>query len=208
LASAAILSGTSSNAATITAYELITDTITGDNDSRSFTRERYNGSSGTPSPSSSDIISQNDIDTDFGKYNDNQVDYTHHLSWLTHGTLTGAILEIGARRANNEVDKVYIDIRRGQDIFLGTLTTGIGTGIITSIISIDVNYLANGVLDLLIKKSDDDRIEIVSSKLSVTWETAPSPTNRVPDGGATLALLGFGLMGMAACSRKLGSKKN
>ncbi|MBK7999214.1 MAG: VPDSG-CTERM sorting domain-containing protein [Verrucomicrobia bacterium] len=123
-------------------------------------------------------------------------------------------MEITARSVDTLIADTVSIVLSGPDFLLGNLTSGNG---LSSFI-VALSYLDNDSLTIEIDKSnasgsgrnriDADKIEIVSSKLSVTWETAPSPTNRVPDGGATLALLGFGLMGMAACSRKLGSKKN
>lgn len=102
------------------------------------------------------------------------------------------------------------------DLILGTLANGNSATALLNSFIINLSYLVDDLLQIKIDKNRNatgegarnDELEIVSSKLSVKWETAPSPTNRVPDGGATLALLGFGLMSMAACSRKFSSKKN
>ena len=206
-------------AATITAYELIQDKDAGDDDV-DLERVRFDGVNmpavTVGSDSTIKLPAQNNVDGDFGRFDSDTVTYTHRLDWLTHGTLTGALLEITARSVDTLIaDTVSIVLSGNNFSFLGNLTSGNGL----SSFPVAVSYLTGDLLRIEIDKSngsgsgrnriDPDKIEIVSSKLSVTWETASSPlTSRVPDGGATLALLGFGLMGVAACSRKLASKKN
>lgn len=192
----------------ITAYELISD-LTTHNDEVDLNRERHNGVASTWETVDSSIRTQNHMNgSEFGKYNDDTVNYTHVLTWLAHGTFTSATLTIGAWNVSGQNDYVYLVIPGpNNDFSLGTLEHNpSNAGDTFTPFIVNLSYLSTDALALSIDKSNNDKIEIFSSKLSVTWDdgqTSGGGDNSLPDAGASLALLGMGLISLGMLKRKL-----
>ncbi len=209
-AALATMFSTTAQAVPVTAFELIQDTKSKsggyDNSAVDLKRERNNGATSVFENDDATIKDwfENRVDNDFGKFNDNNVSYRHLLGWAVPGTITSLSLEIGAYGVNGsnqgaENDWVWVWDHWNDWDQVGTLNLSAGNGLTT--FNVSVGYIDNGALYFEIDKSSNDSIEIYSSKLSFTWENGQIP--QTPDGGATIALLGMGLIGLGALRRKL-----
>lgn len=105
-------------------------------------------------------------------------------------------------------ERVDINLgRRPNEVNNLTLVNGGSTLISFGVASALISFLEeNGILRYRIKAEDGDfRLEYAMlTATTASLPTAPSlPTNRVPDAGITLGLLGLGLAGLTATSRRL-----
>ena len=201
---ASLLAVASSQAVTISAIEILRDLEPGDNDVE-IERSRTSGSTTKTTDDKDTIKKDNSVSSHFGKISKQEVTFSHLTSWITHGTLTSATLEITARGADSIKDFVYL-LDPNPDTNLGWLVSGSGSTL--SSFKIDVAALADDIVNIKVRKSSDDSIEIIQSKLIFTWEdsfkSAPSAKNvpAVMDIGSTLPLLGIALVGLAFARRR------
>jgi hypothetical protein len=193
----------STQAVTISAIEILRDLEPGDNDVE-MERSRTSGSTTKTTDDKDTIRKDNSVSSHFGKISKKEVTFSHLTSWITHGKLTSATLEITARGADATKDFVYV-LDPNPETTLGWLISGSGAAV--SSFKLDVADLADDIINIKVQKSSDDSIEIIQSKFTFTWEEsfkpAPSVKNvpAIPDFSPTLPLLGIALVGLAFARR-------
>jgi hypothetical protein len=188
------------SAITITVFEQITDTNSGDG--RNLRRTRWDGiNSPVSETSDTPIERQNRVREAFGELDERSVTFTHRTAWLGISVFTGAVLTITAGGASNGLGVADDDRVSVDGMFLGALgnqTAGGATSFVFSGAAITA-LLADDAFDVLVNKSPGDSIEIRRSRLTLTYEI-PDPVN-VSDRGSTVVLLGFALTGIAGLRR-------
>ncbi len=190
------------SAVTISATERIYDTPPFDLFSRDLTRTRTdsNGFSETETNDST-IISQNQVDGDFGVLNYSTVTYRHDLSWLNPAALNflTASLQIEAAGAANSDERVV-----AESVNFGVLNNGLtSTTVFGSSNSLFLNaLLSDGFLNITISKNTSGGlaslvpVSVYGSTLTVRYEGADVPEP------ATFGLLGLGVLGLVAARRR------
>lgn len=190
-----VLGAQTASAVTITASELIEDSLSLDAFTRDLTRTRTS-SNGINQVETDDatIIAQNLVDSDFGILSLGDVSFQHDLSWLDPAALTfnSATLEITAVGVVGGNEVVLVDT-----VNIGSLTNNllVQTTIFSFNDPIALNlYLADGLLSVFIDKNNGAGFpgnlnfsSIYSSQLNVEYEAVPEPT--------TMLLLGSALLG-------------
>src|SRR5690606_1094035 len=104
-------SATEAHAITYTATEVIEDALGYDFFDRNLRRTRTDSTGTVVENSDSTIVSENNVDGDFGYYNLSNVSYSHNLNWITPeaGTFLHASLTIYAYGVDGDNDQVYVD---------------------------------------------------------------------------------------------------
>lgn len=155
------------------------------------------------------IFTYASINDQFGVWEAEDVSYTHRFDWLSSepskGTIISAQLEILAYGAQStaveEFDYVSID---GSDV--GTLNTGnynhtlLSSFIITDPLLLNA-FGSDDLFSIFIDKDRNlatatDHINILSSKMTIIYDTAPVPTP------ASALLMGLGILGLAGIRKK------
>ena len=95
-----------------------------------------------------------------------------------------------------------VNIDLGSSLYLGPIEINFPTSVNGGVLGTVLADLQDGKLKYTINAKSGDFI-VVSAALLV--DASPRPRNSVPDGGATAALLGLGLLGLSAVGRKLRS---
>lgn len=194
-----------SQAVVLSSSELIEDSLPFDVANLNLTRTRVDANGNVVvETNDATIISDNQIDNDFGVVNNNDVSYRHDLTWLTPpaDVFVFASLTIKSFGALGSNDIVSI-----ETIELGSLVNGtLGSGFFSTTVFASTNpvvlnaLLADGYLEVSINKnangglSNLNLVSVYSSKLDVRYEPVPEPT--------TMALFGSGMLLAAARRRR------
>ena len=203
---AVAMSATPAAAVLVSATETIYDTPPYDIFTRDLARDRSTSLGFLDNETiDATIISQNNVDSDFGLLNYGDVSYRHDLTWLTPtpGTYLVASLTIQAFGSLGGDDTVFVDT-----INVGSLNSGVFTTTAFSNSNpITLNLLfADGYLDIFIDKNANgglgllNAFSVYSSSLTVRYESADQGTD-VPE-PASAALLGLGALGLIAVRRR------
>lgn len=197
------MAATPAAAITISATETIFDTLPFDIQNRNLTRDRSD-STGFSATETSDaaIIADNNVDSDFGVVNLNDVTFRHDLTWLNPAATTYLVasLTIESFGTLGGDDNVYT-----ETLNLGSLNSGVfTTTVFGSSNPVVLNLLfADGFLDILVDKNQGagfpgnlNLSSIYSSSLTVRYESdaVPEPT--------AVALLGLGMLGLLVARKR------
>lgn len=203
------------SAGIVTAYEEINDPAPYEFLDRDFSRIRSSDGFFENLTDSSLIISENNIDDDFGVLNMDTVSYEHNLLWLDPAadSYIDAELTISAWGSLGDNDEVWVEDVR----FLGTLPAGFGSGTVGfsefTFYSANGNALdvlfGDGILKVEIDKNVDtspwgpfwgdygyyNAISVYGSRLDVTYHAVPEPAS-------LLSMLTAGVIGLLFIRRR------
>ena len=100
----------------------------------------------------------------------------------------------------------WVSVDLGYDTFLDKITFAlVGSGVITGDTFLTLDE--TGKLKYTISRTKGDFWALAAKLMVTTSPTSPTSPSGVPDGGATLMLLGMGLAGIESLRRRMARKK-